>query len=253
MLLSALTLFLCGCEPEETFVVVNASALKEAAAGKLAYAKVEMVFDINDKEDPQLPTKIRKAALPFLGRGAVIEVEKTEKRHVRESASIREESEREVDRRLENAKLVARFNIPIGTIGMLEDTRQSILWLKYKGSDKTFQLVHGNAIGSLNSSLRDVNDSIEFEYNGGYGGYRGNKGTTIKIVDDESITIGAAAVKTNGQHIISGTCSTQDGPLKISYNNNFYNGLAPCFVFGSYPSLNTTKLKERIKTPWLDD
>ena len=246
VLLSALTLFLCGCEPEETFVVVNASALKEAAAGKLAYAKVEMVFDINDEEDPQLPTKIRKAALPFLGRGAVIEVEKTEKRHVRESASIREESEREVDRRLEQAKLVARFNIPIGTIVMLEDTRQSILWLKYRSSDKTFQLVHGNAIGRLNASLRDVNDSIKFEYNGGYG----RKGTTIKIVDDEAITIGTAAVTVNGQHIIVGTCSTQDGPLKISYNNNFYNGIAPCFVLGSYSSLNTTKLK---KQSWLDD
>lgn len=74
---------ICGCTPEETFVVVNASALKKAVSGELANAKVEMVFDIQDKSDPDLPNKIRKAALPYLGEGAVVELEKTEKRKIR--------------------------------------------------------------------------------------------------------------------------------------------------------------------------
>ena len=80
---------ICGCTPEETFVVVNASALKKAAAGELATAQIEMAFDIQNKDDLSLPGKIRRAALPYLGEGAVIEVEKTEKRKIREGGSIR--------------------------------------------------------------------------------------------------------------------------------------------------------------------
>ena len=106
---------ICGCTPEETFVAVNASALKKAASGELATAKVEMVFNIQNKDDLSLPGKIRRVALPYLGEGAVIEVEKTEKRKVREGGSIREDSEVEVDKSLDGAKLVARFNIPVGT------------------------------------------------------------------------------------------------------------------------------------------
>ena len=92
MLAAVAAIVLGGCTPEETFVVVKASALQRAARGELASAKVEMVFDIQNKDDPDLPNKIRKAALPYLGQGAVIEIEKTEKRRVRGGGSIREDS-----------------------------------------------------------------------------------------------------------------------------------------------------------------
>lgn len=241
---------ICGCTPKETFVAVNASALKKAASGELATAKVEMVFDIQNKDDLSLPGKIRKAALPYLGEGAVIEVEKTEKRKVREGGSIREDSEVEVDKSLDGAKLVARFNIPVGTDTALMSAPRSILYLKYTTGDKTFRLVHGNNISFLNSALSDVNSSVEFEYDGGSSGF-GGSGTTIKIVNDANVTIGVAAAKVNGNNIIAGSLDTSDGALKICYDNGFYSGVSPCFTFGGFQSMKAVPLKK--KSSWDDD
>lgn len=248
-IIAAFTMF-SGCTPEETFVAVNATALKKAASGELATAKVEMVFDIQNKDDLSLPGKIRRAALPYLGEGAVIEVEKTEKRKVREGGSIREDSEVEVDKSLDGAKLVARFNIPVGTDAALMSAPRSILYLKYTTGDKTFRLVHGNNISSLNSALSDVNSSVEFEYDGGSSGF-GGSGTTIKIVNDANVTIGVAAAKVNGNNIIAGSMDTSDGALKICYDNGFYSGVSPCFTFGGFQSMKAVPLKK--KSSWDDD
>lgn len=235
---------ICGCTPEETFVVVNASALKKAAAGELATAQIEMAFDIQNKDDLSLPGKIRRAALPYLGEGAVIEVEKTEKRKIREGGSIREDSEVEIDKSLDGAKLVARFNIPVGTDAALRSAPRSILYLRYTTGDKTFRLVHGNNISSLNSALSDVNSSVEFEYDGGSSGF-GGSGTTIKIVNDTNVIIGVAAVKVNGYDIIAGSLNTSDGVLKICYDNSFYSGFSPCFTLGEFQSMKAVSLKKK--------
>ena len=250
IMLTAVAIALCGCTPEETFVAVNASALKKAAAGELAFAKIEMVFKLQSDSDPQLPTKIRNAALPFLGEGAVIEVERTEKRKVREGGSIRDDREEEVSKSLDGAKLVGRFNIPVGNAEVLEGAPRSVLWLKYTPSDKAFRLVPGNATRSLNSALSEVDSSIEFEYDGGTGEGFGGKGTTIKVVNDEPVTIGVAAVKVNGKSVIAGSCSTEDGAVKIAYNNLFYDGIAPCFILGGFPAMNSPQLKK--KSSWDD-
>lgn len=241
---------ICGCTPEETFVVVNASTLEKAASGRLAAAKVEMVFDIENKNDPSLPEKIRRAALPYLGEGAVIEVEKTEKRKVRSGGSIREDSEVEVEKNLDDAKLVARFYIPVGTDTALMNAPRSILHLKYTSGDKTFRLVHGNNISSLNSALSDIDSSIEFEYDGGYSGL-GGSGTTIKIVNDANVTIGVAAAQVNGNKIIAGSMDTSDGALSICYDNDFYSGVSPCFTFGGFQSMKAVPLEK--KSRWDDD
>lgn len=240
----------CGCTPEETVVAVNASALKKAASGELATAKVEMVFDIQNEDDPSLPEKIRRAALPYLGKGAVIEVEKTEKRKVRVEGSLREDSEIEVDKSLDGAKLVARFNIPVGTDTVLMSAPRSILHLKYTAGDKTFRLVHGNNISALNSALSEVNSGVEFEYDGGSAGL-GGSGTTIKIANDDNVTIGVAAVKVNGNNIIAGSMDTSDGSLKICYDNEFYSESSPCFTFGGFQSMKAVSLKR--KSSWDDD
>ncbi len=246
---------ICGCTPEETFVAVNASALKKAAAGELASAQVEMVFDFKSENDPDLPNKIRKAALPYLGKDAVIEFEKTEKRKVRAGGSLRDDDdESEVSKKLDEAKLVARFTIPVGTEKVLRSAPQSIMWLKYVPDDKTFCLVNGNAIDELNAALGKVGGGIEYEYDGGISsGLDDNLkslGTTIKIVNDEKVMIGVAAVTVNGKKIIAESFSTGERALKIAYNNDFYKGKSPCFVYGAFQGMNTVTLKK--ETTWDD-
>lgn len=71
-------MFFGGCTPNETYVVVKASELKKAVEGMQGTAMVEMVFDIDDKDDLELPNKVRRVALPFLGEGAIVDIEKTE-------------------------------------------------------------------------------------------------------------------------------------------------------------------------------
>lgn len=237
----------CGCTPEETFVVVKASELKKAASGQLGTAKVEMVFDIQDKKDLELPNKIRRAALPYLGEGAVVEVEKTEvkKRKTRSSGSLRDdESEEEVDesKSLEGAKLVARFNIPVGTERQLNSAERSIMWLKYRESDNMFLLVNGNNVRALNSALSRVESSVDYEYDGGSG-----SSVTVKVVNDETISLGVAAVEVNGKKVIAGSVNTGKGALKLNFDNSFYSGLAPCFRFGGYPDMTSEKC-EKVKS-----
>ena len=246
---------ICGCTPEETFVEVNASALKKAAAGELASAKVEMVFDFKDEKDPELPNKIRKAALPYLGKDAVIEFEKTEKRKVRAGGSLRDDDEEsEVSKKLAEAKLVARFTIPVGTEAVLRSAPRSIMWLKYVPDDKAFCLVNGNAVEGMNAALAEVDHTIKYEYDGGISsGFDENLkplGTTIKIVNDEKVTVGVAAVTVNGKKIIAEAFSTGERALKIAYNNDFYKGKSPCFVYGAYQGMNPVTLKR--ETTWDD-
>lgn len=241
----ACLLMLCGCEPEETFVAVKASELRKAASGELGTAKVEMVFDVQDKDDLQLPNKIRKAALPYLGEGAVIDLEKTEKRKVKTGGSIRDEDEEvEVKKSLDGAKLVARFNIPVGTSSALASAPRSIMWLMYSSVNKTFNLVNGNCVKGLNSALARVNDSVSYEFTGGVGDGILTKGTIIKIINDEPVKVGVAAVKVDGENIISGTVAGKSGSTKISYNNSFYKGKSPCFVWGEFPTMKFVQLKD---------
>lgn len=193
-------LLICGCTPEETFVLVNGSALKKAAANELASAKVEMVFDINGNSDRDLPEKIKRVALPYLGTGATIEIEKTETKRYREGGSIRDE-EVQVKSSLDKAKMVCRFSIPVGTEEVLNSAQKSILWLRYTPSKRFFELVPGNAVRALNSALADIDDDIKFEYNGGRGAAF-SSGTTIKIVGDELVKIGVMAVDVDKKPII---------------------------------------------------
>lgn len=238
--------FICGCTPEETFVLVDSSALKQAVNGGLASAKVEMVFAIKHNDDPTLPGRVKRVALPYLGSGATIEIEKTEMKRVREGGSIRDE-EIEVASSLDDAKMIASFSIPVGTEDVLNQTRRSILWLKYTPSDKSFRLVPGNAVESLNSAISDMDGGmgITFTYTGGTSQTLSDaKGTTIKIVGDESVKIGVAAVKVNGERFIAGTVSPKSGSVKINYDNQFYDIYAPCFIFGEIPTFPAEKLSE---------
>ncbi len=231
---------LCGCKPEETFLVVNASALKSAEAGNLAQAQVEMVFDI-ESDDKDLPSRIKRVALPYLGPGAAIEIEKTEKRRVREGGSLRDEEE-EVDSSLDDAKMVGRFSIPVGTEETLRQAPRSILWLKYTPADHSFRLVPGNAVQALNSALSDVSSDVEFEYTGGTSRGFSGTGTTVKIVADVPVTVGTAATTVNGTPVIAGSRSLSSGSLKINYDNQFYENFAPCFTLGSFPTMPTERL-----------
>lgn len=233
----------CGCTPEEVFVLVQASELQKAASGQLGHAQVELVFEMQNVDDPEFPNKIRRAALPYLGEGAVIELEKQVSRTVRSSGSLRDQEEEvELNTTLKDAKLVARFTIPVGTPGVLQQTGRSVMWLQYTPQDKTFRLVNGNAIQGLNSSLATVGDGVSYDYDGGYAPM--DEGTTIKIVNDETITVGVAAVEVNGSPVIAKTLSTEASALKIDYNNNFYNGNSPCFVYGAYQELTPVRLKK---------
>jgi len=239
ILLIAASVSFCGCDPDETYVLVKSSELKKAASGELATAKVEMVFDLQDNKDPSLPNKIRGVALPYLGEGAVIEFEKTEKRKVRSGGSIREEeNEEEVDKRLDDAKIVARFNIPVGTEATLSSAPRSIMWLKYRECDKTFLLVNGNSVGSLNSALSDIDTAIEYEFKGGE-----NASVTIKVIEDVPIPLGVAAVEVNGEKVIAGTVGAGRKSVKINYKNDFYEDRAPCFMIGGFQVMNTVRIE----------
>ena len=148
--------------------------------------------------------------------------------------------------------MVGRFSIPVGTEEVLNRAPRSVLWLKYTPSNKSFRLVPGNAVRSLNSALSAVNDNVEFEYNGGTGdGFSDDSGTTIKVVGDETVQIGVAAVKVNGKKIIADTFTPGTGSraLKINYDNPFYTDCSPCFILGGIPSMPVESLK---KTSSLD-
>lgn len=243
---------LCGCTPEETIVTVKASALKKAVSGELAYANVKMMFDIKDLGgDPDLPARIRKIALPYLGTNAIIEVEKTVKRKVRDHGRIMDDEEEEIGQNLDDAKLIASFSIPVGTRETLMAAHRSILWLKYTSSNKTFCLVRGNAIRSMNKALSVIRDDdafsynrIEFEYDGGMSSSLFGNGTTIRITDDEAALIGVAAVEVNGKKVIAGSYDTQKGEISISYNNEFYHDQSPSFSWGGFPKMVTERLND---------
>lgn len=236
----ALTAFVFwGCTPEDTYVVVKASELEKAANGGLGTAQIEMVFAIQSDDDPNLPEKIKRTALPFLGEGGEIVIEKTEQHRITDGMSLRD---KKTEITLNKAKMVGRFYIPVGTEEMLLKAPKSIMWLKYNPTDKTFLLVPGNAVSSLNQALSNIDFMIEFEYPGGYCGGFDGEGTVIKILDDTPIHIGVAAVKVNDKNVLLGTQNTANGPLRISYNNDFYKNIAPCFFFDKVPTLKSETL-----------
>lgn len=228
-----LAVVFCGCEPEETYVLVNASELNKAINGELGTATIEMVFEINS-DDPSIPNKVRNAALPYLGPDAVIEIERTESRTVRGGGSIREYEEEVSEQTMEDGKLIARFKIPVGTRNVLRAANSSVMCLEYNPTDKMFMLVPGRSVDALNSDLSDIDYSIDFSFTGGYttSFMNENAGVTIKINNDEAITIGVGAAKVNGDNVIFKKYNTQNGSIKINFNNSFYEGYAPCFTVG---------------------
>lgn len=229
---------LSGCTPEEVFVLVKASELQKAVAGGLGTAKIEMIFSMDSSNDPKLPLKIREAALPHLGKDAVIEIERTEKKRIRSSGRLsdEEDNDEKIDESLDSGKIVARFNIPVGTAESLANAPKSIMWLKYRPETKSFVLVKGNGVTAMNRALDRVDDSVSFDYNGGADG---GKGTLIKVVSDAGdFRLGVAAVKVNGRNVLAGMVGAENGAIRISYNNAHYSSISPVFTLGEMPSLN---------------
>ncbi len=227
---------LCGCKPEEMLVTVNSSALKTAAEGGIGKAKVIVSYDLSSCEEPELPKKIKQAALPFLGDGATIELEKTVKKTIREGGD-RDDEEEEVDEKLDDAKLVATFSIPVGVEDKLKESK-SIVWLKYFPDKKTFALINGNSLSSLNTALYKVNDDVECEFAG--------EMAKIKIVCDVPVTIGVAAVKVEKESVLADTIIKSDGRITINFGE-FYEKSAPCFTWGPIHELKPIAMSDSFK------
>jgi hypothetical protein len=230
---------LCGCTPDETEVTVNASTLRAAAEGHVGTAKVKMVFDTSLPYESETPEKIRLAALPHLGEGAVIMIE--EIKHKGTPNKNNNEPDKSVTKKEDKSttKFIATFTIPVGNAEALQKAPRSILQLRYIPDDKMFYLVYGQGMSSLNSALRKLDGGYSLEYPGGYiarflfGGDR----TTINIQNDDKISIGVAAVTVNEKAVIAGTVDTHRHSLLIDYGNHFYSGKAPCFMYGGFQTM----------------
>jgi hypothetical protein len=244
LMLLLTSLLFWGCTPEETTVVVKASELKKAAEGGLGVAQIEMVFDVQTSNDPTLPEKIKRAALPFLGEGGKISIEKIESHRISDDTSS---YKRRSVVSLEKVKLVGNFFIPVGTEQALSNAPESLMCLKYIPQNKTFQLVPGTAVYDLNRVLQRIDPMIKFEYNGGGTDLTG-RGTTIKILNDTSVNIGVIAAKVNDNMTLSKTFNTSNGMLQISYNNDIYKNLAPSFILGTLPNVTPQRLHEEVDT-----
>lgn len=226
---------LCGCTPEETLVQIEGEALKKAAAGELAAAKVKVVFGI-DTDDEALSGKIKRVALPFLGAGGSIEIEEGPRRGSCGGVETAEQNSG-------GTKMVGYFSIPVGTGEVLSRAPKSLLRLKYCPDDKSFRLVPGSAVDELNHALSAVEDGLSFEYNGGTGsGFFDDSGTTVCISGGGGVRIGVAAAKVNGKYVSAGTVSAGSEPVRINYNNMFYSDCAPVFVLGEFPAMPAERL-----------
>lgn len=234
-IVAAMAICLCGCDPDETVVTVSTSALRTAAEGGLGKAKVVVSYDLSECKDLDLPLKIKKAALPFLGEGASIEIERTIKKKVRTAADDEENEEEEVSTSLDDAKLVASFTIPVGADEALKRGK-SILWLRYSPNDKVFSLINGNSLSDMNTTLYKINDDVECEFKGST--------TVIKVNYDEPHPIGVAAVAVGKEKVLVGTFEKKGGKLSIDYCNDFYNEIAPCFTWGSIHDFKAVKMTE---------
>ena len=225
---------LCGCNPDETKVTVNASALKSAAEGKVATAKVELRLDSNLPFESEIAELISRKARPFLGKDAEIRIEPTHKdsnsrKGTNNTAKVQKEKPPQ-------ARFIANFDIPLGTASALREAPPGILQLEYTEKDKTFRLVYGRNMSPLNSALRKMDSSFALEYPGGYisAFLFSHYETTITVLNDEKITLGVAAVNVNGKGVIAENIDTHDGSLLIDYGNKVYTGKAPCFMYGGF-------------------
>ena len=242
---------LCGCNPDDTKVTVNASALKVAAAGNLATAEVKLAISTKIPYKSPLTEIIKRTALPHLGEDAVIEIKEVKKSKGKKSGKDNQKAD---GNRTDNddqstTEFTATFKIPVGTDKVLQKAPRSIFWLKYTPENKMFRLVHGPGLGSLNSALRAIDSGYSLEYTGGYipavlfGGYD----TTITIVNDDTITLGVAAVTVNGHGIIADSISTQKESVRINYGNGIYSGKAPCFMYGGFQTMSSGSPEQRDK------
>lgn len=231
---------LCGCNPDETKVTVNASALKSAAEGKAATAKVELRLDSVITFESNVPEKVRRVALPFLGKGAKIQIEAIENKS--SSGEGAGDAAKKKDRQ---TRFIATFDVPVGTASALQKAPPSILQLEYAPEDKTFRLVYGPGMSSLNSALKAMDSSFMLEYSGGcingvlFATYK----TTVNVLNDDVVALGVAAVDVNGKPVIAGTVDTSAQSLLIDYGNKFYVDKAPCFMFGGLPSMSSRSPK----------
>ena len=230
---------LCGCNPDETKVTVNASALKSVAEGKVATAKVELRLDSNIPFESEIAELIRRKALPFLGKDAEIRIEPTHKdsnsrKGTNNTTKVKKDSP-------PNARFIATFDIPVGTASALNEAPPGILQLEYTEKDKTFRLVYGRNMSPLNSALKKMDNSFVLEYSGGYisGILFSHYKTTITVLNDEKITLGVAAVNVNGKGVIAGNIDTHNGSLLIDYGNEVYTGKAPCFMYGGFQTMSS--------------
>jgi hypothetical protein len=236
---------LCGCNPDETKVTVKASALKSAVEGKVATAKVEMRLDSTVPFESKHPERIRRAALPFLGKDAEIRIEaypalikfgKGSKDPAKAKTVTFDTKTSEPD-----ARFTAVFDIPVGTASALQKAPPSILQLEYDPADKTFRLVYGRNMSALNSALMAIGGGYWLEYSGGYirGFLFSSYKTTVNILNDDVITLGVAAVAVNGKSVIAGSVDTRASSLLIDYGNKIYQGKAPCFMYGGFQTMSS--------------
>ncbi len=233
---------LCGCNPDDTKVTVNASALKAAAAGDLATAEVKLLIKTNISYESPVPEMIKRAAIPHLGKDATIEIKEIKEKGKNSRKGNREaDGDRTNDNGQSTTEFTATFKIPVGSDKVLQKAPRSIFWLKYTPENKMFQLVHGPGLASLNSALRAIDGGCSLEYSGGYipaflfGGYD----TTITIVNDDVITLGVAAVTVNGHSIIADSINTEKEAVRINYGNTIYSGKAPCFMYGGFQTMSS--------------
>ena len=233
---------LCGCTPDDTKVTVNASALKAAVDGNVATAKVEMVLKTSIPIESGIPEKIRLAALPHLGENAEIKTKviKSKTKPEKSTTNSKSGEPATADGKTETT-FIATFNIPVGTAEAIRKNPYGILQLQYTPEDKTFRLVYGHGMSSLNSAMKRIDVNGSLEYTGGYISrfLFGHKETTINILNDDKITLGVAAVTVNERAIIAGSIDTQKGPLLIDYGNVIYSGKAPCFTYGGFQTMSS--------------
>lgn len=231
---------LCGCKPDETKVTVKASALKSAVEGNVATAKVEMRLDSVIPFESKAPEEVRRAALPFLGKDAEIKIEaiRTQSNSGKKATDAAQANKKKEN---PNARFIATFDVPVGTASALQKAPPSILQLEYVPADKTFRLVCGRNMLALNSALQAIDSSFTLEYTGGYirGFLLAHYDTTVKILNDDVITLGVAAVFVNGKSVIAGSVDTHASSLLIDYGNKIYEGKAPCFVYGDFQTMSS--------------
>ena len=96
-------------------------------------------------------------------------------------------------------------------------------------------------MSALNSALMAIGGGYWLEYSGGYirGFLFSSYKTTVNILNDDVLTLGVAAVAVNGKPVIAGSVETRASSLLINYGNGFYEGKAPCFMYGGFQTMSS--------------